>query len=88
MAFRAPFAQYGNMFTTALDQSTNAIVRNTIFEVTPLGTIEFTVFGKTTDSLPAAQPSPSVCDERILWQSKRVAALSRRHSAAKARIFR
>jgi hypothetical protein len=60
-----------------LDQSTNVIVRNTIFEeippakcrlvrltminwprATPLGIIEFTVFGKPDGSLPAAQPIP------------------------------
>lgn len=67
----------GNTFTTVLDQSTNAVVRNTIFEeipptkcrfvrltminwprTTPLGIIEFTVFGKPAESLPAAQPIP------------------------------
>lgn len=67
----------GNSYTTVLDQSTNAIVRNTIFEeippakcrfvrltmlnwprTTPLGIIEFTVFGKPAGSLPAAQPIP------------------------------
>lgn len=67
----------GNSFTTALDQSTNSVIRNTIFEeipptkcrfvrltmldwprTTPLGIIEFTVFGKPAGSLPAAQPVP------------------------------
>jgi len=70
----------GNTFTTVLDQSTNAIVRNTIFEeipptrcrfvrltminwprATPLGVIEFTVFGKPAGSLPATQP--------IIWSN-------------------
>jgi xylan 1,4-beta-xylosidase len=65
----------GNTFTTVLDQSTNALARNTIFaeipptqcrlvrltminwpRTTPLGIIEFTVFGKPTSSLPAVQP--------------------------------
>jgi len=60
-----------------LDQSTNTIVRNTIFEeipptkcrfvrltmlnwprATPLGIIEFTIFGKPAGSLPAAVPIP------------------------------
>ncbi len=68
----------GYTFTTMLDNSTNAIVRNTIFEeipptqcrfvrltminwprATPLGIIEFTVFGKPAGSLPAAQPIPA-----------------------------
>ena len=67
----------GTNYTTVLDQSTNAIVRNTIFEeipptkcrfvrltmtnwprTTPLGIIEFTIFGKPADSLPAAVPIP------------------------------
>jgi len=67
----------GKTFTTVLDQSTNAIVRNTIFEeipptqcrfvrltminwprATPLGIIEFTVFGKPDGSLPAPEPIP------------------------------
>jgi xylan 1,4-beta-xylosidase len=67
----------GNTYTTVLDQSANAIVRNTIFEeipptqcrfvrltminwprATPLGIIEFTVFGQPAESLPAAQPIP------------------------------
>jgi hypothetical protein len=65
----------GTTFTTVLEQSTNAIVRNTIFEeipparcrfvrlaminwprTTPLGIIEFTLFGKPAGSLPASQP--------------------------------
>jgi xylan 1,4-beta-xylosidase len=69
----------GNTYTPALDQSTNNIVRNTIFEeippakcrfvrltlinwprATPLGVIEFTVFGKPAGSLPAAVPIPAV----------------------------
>ena len=67
----------GNAYTTVLDQSTNAVVRNTIFEeipptkcrfvrltmtnwprTTPLGIIEFTVFGKPSGSLPAAVAIP------------------------------
>ena len=67
----------GQTYTTALDQTKNAISRNTIFEeippvkcrfvrltmtnwprATPLGIIEFTVFGKPAGSLPAAQPIP------------------------------
>jgi hypothetical protein len=67
----------GSSYTTVLDQSTNTIVRNTIFEeipptkcrfvrltminwprTTPLGIIEFTVFGKPAESLPAAVPIP------------------------------
>ena len=67
----------GNTYATVLDQSTNAIVRNTLFEeipptkcrfvrltminwprATPLGIIEFTVFGKPAESLPAAVPIP------------------------------
>jgi hypothetical protein len=69
----------GSSYMTVLDQSTNAVVRNTIFEeippakcrfvrltminwprATPLGIIEFTVFGKPSGSLPAAQPIPRV----------------------------
>jgi hypothetical protein len=67
----------GTNYTTVLDQSTNTVIRNTIFEeippmkcrfvrltmvnwprATPLGIIEFTVFGKPAESLPAAQPIP------------------------------
>ena len=67
----------GDTFTTVLDRSANATVRNTIFEevpptqcryvrlkmvnwprTTPLGILEFTVFGKPAGSLPAAQPIP------------------------------
>ena len=67
----------GNSYATVLDQSSNTIVRNTIFEeipptkcrfvrltmpnwprATPLGIIEFTVFGKPAGSLPAAVPIP------------------------------
>jgi xylan 1,4-beta-xylosidase len=63
----------GQSYTTALDQTKNAISRNVIFEeippvkcrfvrltltnwppATPLGIIEFTVFGKPAGSLPAA----------------------------------
>jgi hypothetical protein len=69
----------GNTYQTVLDQSTNVVARNTIFEeipptqcrfvrltmmnwprTTPLGIIEFTVFGKAAGSLPAAQPIPAV----------------------------
>jgi hypothetical protein len=69
----------GSSYMTVLDQSTNAVVRNTIFEeippakcrfvrltminwprATPLGIIEFTVFGKPSGSLPAAQPIPAM----------------------------
>jgi hypothetical protein len=68
----------GNTYTTVLDQSANAVVRNTIFEeipptkcrfvrltminwprTTPLGVIEFTVFGKPAGSLPSAVPIPA-----------------------------
>ena len=67
----------GQTYTTALDQTKNAISRNIVFEeippvkcrfvrltltnwprATPLGIIEFTIFGKPTGSLPAAQPNP------------------------------
>jgi xylan 1,4-beta-xylosidase len=67
----------GQTYTTALDQTQNAISRNIVFEeispvkcrfvrltltnwprATPLGIIEFTVFGKPAGSLPAAQPIP------------------------------
>ncbi len=67
----------GTNYVTALDQSTNAVVRNTIFDeippakcrfvrltmvnwprTTPLGIIEFTVFGKPAGSLPAAVAIP------------------------------
>ncbi|HEX5399997.1 MAG TPA: family 43 glycosylhydrolase [Verrucomicrobiae bacterium] len=67
----------GNSYTTVLDQSTNTIIRNTIFEeipptqcrfvrltminwprATPLGIIEFTVFGNAAGSLPAQVPIP------------------------------
>ncbi len=69
----------GQTYTAALDQTTNAISRNTIFEeippvqcrfvrltmtnwprATPLGIIEFTIFGKPAESLPAAQPGPGI----------------------------
>jgi len=69
----------GNTYTKVLDQSTNNIVRNTIFaeflpttarfvrltllnwpRATPLGIIEFTIFGQPAGSLPAAQPIPQV----------------------------
>ncbi len=68
----------GNSYTTVLDQSTNAAVRNTIFEEIPptkcrfvrltminwprtsaFGIIEFTVFGKSAGSLPAAVAIPT-----------------------------
>jgi len=67
----------GKTFTSALDQTKNSLVRNTIFEeippvkcrfvrltmtnwpkTAPLGIIEFTVFGKPAESLPAAVPIP------------------------------
>ena len=67
----------GNTYTTLLDQSTNTVVRNTLFQempptkcrfvrltmvnwprATPLGIIEFTVFGKPAESLPAAVAIP------------------------------
>ena len=67
----------GNNYTTALDQTNNTILRNTIFEEippvkcrfvrltitgwpksSPLGIIEFTVFGKPAEFLPAAVPIP------------------------------
>jgi hypothetical protein len=69
----------GQTYTTALDQTNNAISRNTIFEeippvkcrfvrltmtnwpgTTPLGIIEYTVFGKPAESLPAAVSIPGV----------------------------
>ncbi len=69
----------GETYVTVLDESTNAVVRNTIFEeipptkcrfvrltminwprATPLGIIEFTVFGKPAGSLPAAVAIPPV----------------------------
>ena len=75
--YRIEASTDGNTYTTVLDQTTNAVVRNTIFEeippvkcrfvrltiinwprATPLGIIEFTVFGKPAGSLPAAQPIP------------------------------
>jgi len=68
----------GQTYTTALDQTKNAIARNVVFDeippvkcrfvrlmltnwprTTPLGIIEFTVFGRPAESLPAAQPIPS-----------------------------
>ncbi|MBN2012125.1 family 43 glycosylhydrolase [candidate division KSB1 bacterium] len=67
----------GDTYITALDQTKNAILRNTIFEeispvkchfvrltitewprTTPLGIIEFTIFGKPAESLPAQEPIP------------------------------
>ncbi len=67
----------GQAYTTALDQTTNNISRNVIFEEipcvkcrfvrlvmtnwprsSPLGIIEFTVFGQAAGSLPAAVPIP------------------------------
>jgi hypothetical protein len=69
----------GKTYNTVLDQSKNAISRNTCFEeippakcrfvrltminwpkTTPLGIIEFTVFGKPADSLPAQEPIPGM----------------------------
>jgi hypothetical protein len=73
----------GDVYTTVLDQSSNSIERNTIFEeipptrcrfvrltiinwprATPLGLIEFTVFGKPAGALPAAQPVSYLPDEQ------------------------
>jgi xylan 1,4-beta-xylosidase len=67
----------GETYTTALDQTSNSIQRNTIYEeippvkcrfvrltmtnwpmATPLGILEFTVFGKADGYLPAAVPIP------------------------------
>ncbi len=67
----------GDTYALVLDQSTNAVARNTIFEeipptkcrfvrltminwpqATPLGIMEFTIFGKPAESLPPAQPIP------------------------------
>ncbi len=67
----------GNIYTKVLDQTKNAVSRNTIFDeippvkcrfvrltltnwprTTPLGIIEFTVFGKPAESLPAKEPIP------------------------------
>jgi len=75
--FKIEVSLDGQAYTTALDQTKNAISRNVIFEeippvkcrfvrltmtnwprATPLGIIEFTVFGKPAGSLPAAQPNP------------------------------
>ena len=75
--YRIEVSLDGRTYTTALDQTKNAVSRNTIFEeippvkcrfarltltnwpkATPLGIIEFTVFGKPAKSLPAAQPIP------------------------------
>jgi xylan 1,4-beta-xylosidase len=75
--YRIDVSTDGNTYVTVLDQSTNAVVRNTIFEeipptrcrlvrltminwprVTPLGIIEFTVFGKPAGSLPAVEMIP------------------------------
>jgi len=77
--YRIEVSLDGQAYTTALDQTKNAVPRNTIFEeippvkcrfvrlpltnwpkITPLGIIEFTVFGKAAGSLPAAQPSPGI----------------------------
>jgi xylan 1,4-beta-xylosidase len=74
--YRVEVSLDGQTYTTALDQTTNAISRNAIFEemppvkgrfvrliltnwprATPLGIIEFTIFGKPAGSLPAAQPT-------------------------------
>ncbi len=75
--YRMEVSLDGQTYTTALDQTKNAISRNVVFEeippvkcrfvrltmtnwprATPLGIIEFTVFGKPAGSLPAAQPIP------------------------------
>jgi xylan 1,4-beta-xylosidase len=67
----------GNTYTTVLDQSSNDVVRNTLFEefpptqcrfvrltmlnwprTSPLGIIEFTVFGRSSGSLPEAVAIP------------------------------
>jgi xylan 1,4-beta-xylosidase len=75
--YRVEVSMDGQTYATALDQTKNAISRNTIFEeippvkcrfvrltltnwprATPLGVIEFTVFGKPAGFLPAAQPTP------------------------------
>jgi xylan 1,4-beta-xylosidase len=67
----------GENYVSALNQTTNTISRNTIFEeippvkcrfvrltmtdwprTTPLGIIEFTVFGKSAGFLPAEEPIP------------------------------
>jgi len=77
--YRLEVSTDGNTYTTVLDQTKNAISRNTIFDefapvkcrfvrlsitnwpkTTPLGIIEFTVFGKSEGSLPAAVPIPVV----------------------------
>jgi hypothetical protein len=69
----------GNTYTALLDQSTNTVVRNTLFDefpptkcrfvrltmvnwprTSPLGIIEFTVFGKPAESLPAAVAIPEL----------------------------
>ncbi|MCG6927715.1 MAG: family 43 glycosylhydrolase [Acidobacteria bacterium] len=75
--FKIDVSTDGDTFATVLDQSANAVARNTIFEelpptrcrfvrltmvnwprTTPLGIIEFTVFGRPAGSLPAEQPIP------------------------------
>jgi xylan 1,4-beta-xylosidase len=77
--YRIEVSLDGQTYTTALDQTKNAISRNTIFEeippvkcrfvrlvmtdcpkTTPLGIIEFTIFGKPAESLPAARPIPGI----------------------------
>jgi hypothetical protein len=75
--YRLEVSMDGQTYNTVLDQTQNAVQRNTIFEeippiqcrfvrlkmtnwprTTPLGIIEFTVFGKASGSLPAAEPIP------------------------------
>ncbi len=75
--YRIEVSLDGQTYTTTLDQTKNAVSRNTIFEeippvkcrfvrlvmtnwprTTPLGIIEFTVFGKAAGTLPAAVPIP------------------------------
>ncbi len=76
--YRIEVSSDGQTYTTALDQTTNVVSRNVIFEeiapakcrfvrltmtnwprATPLGILEFTVFGKPAGSVPAAQPIPA-----------------------------
>jgi xylan 1,4-beta-xylosidase len=72
----------GETFAMVLDESANAIPRNTIFDAfppvtcrfvrltmvnwpraTPLGIIEFTVYGRANGSLPAEAPVPEPVEE-------------------------
>ncbi len=77
--YKIEMSMDGQTYTMALDQTGNAVSRNTIFEEiapvkcrfvrltltnwpprTPLGILEFTVFGKPANSLPSAVPIPGM----------------------------